>query len=364
MTIKEITSFLESLAPLSSQESYDNSGLIVGNQNGELTKALICLDSTEAVVDEAIENGCNLIIAHHPIVFKGLKKLTGKNYVERVVLKCIKNDIALYAIHTNLDNYRFGVNHEIGSRLGLENLRVLAPKQGNLNKIAVYVPRPQVNELASAMYAAGAGSIGDYKDCSFQTEGKGTFTPIQNANPVIGELNVAEEVAETKLEVLVDDHRLYGVIAAMKNAHPYEEVAYDIVGLKNENQFEGAGMVGELKQSLSTKDFLKLVKETFNCGIIRHTAIVKDEVKRIAFCGGSGSFLLSDAIRSNADVYITGDFKYHEFFDAEDKLVIADIGHFESEQFTINLLSAILTKKFPNFAHCLTTINTNPINYL
>lgn len=363
MIIKEIISYLESLAPLTSQESYDNSGLIVGNQNATFTKALICLDSTEAVVDEAIANGCNLIIAHHPIVFKGLKKLTGKNYVERVVLKCIKNDIALYAIHTNLDNYRFGVNYEIGQRLGLDNLRVLAPIKGSLNKIAVHVPTENVQTVANAMFAAGAGSIGNYEACSFKSEGKGTFTPIQDAQPVIGELNKAEEVAETKLEILVDDHRLYGAIAAMKAAHPYEEVAYDIVALKNENHYEGAGMIGLLPEPMKTEDFLQFVKTQFNCGIIRHTQLLKPMVQKIAFCGGSGSFLLNNAIRKKADVYITGDFKYHEFFDAEDKIVIADIGHFESEQYTINLLSAILIKKFPNFALRLTEINTNPINY-
>ncbi|MBC9812435.1 Nif3-like dinuclear metal center hexameric protein [Crocinitomicaceae bacterium CZZ-1] len=363
MQLKEIIQYLEFLAPLSSQESYDNSGLITGNVNMPITQALICLDSTEEVVDEAIENGCNLIIAHHPIVFQGLKSLTGKTYVERVVLKCIKNDIALYAIHTNLDNYRFGVNDEIGRRLGLENMQILSPKAGVLNKITVFVPLENREQVAQAMFNAGAGSIGQYNACSFFGEGTGTFTPVAGANPYIGTPGTAEQVKENRLEVLVSTHQLAAVVSAMNESHPYEEVAYDIVALRNSNAFEGTGMIGKLPVPMPTEAFLNLVKNAFNCGVIRHTKLVKTTIETVAFCGGSGSFLLKEAIRSKADVYITGDFKYHEFFDAEDKLIIADIGHFESEQYTINLLSAILTKKFPNFALRLTTINTNPINY-
>ncbi len=363
MKIKEIIHYLESLAPLSSQESYDNSGLITGDVNVEITQALICLDSTEEVVDEAIAAGCNLIIAHHPVVFKGLKSLTGKNYVERVVVKCIKNDIALYAIHTNLDNFRFGVNHEIGRRLGLKDLRILEPKKGVLNKISVFVPLENREQVAQAMFSAGAGFIGDYKECSFYGEGTGTFTPVEGANPYIGQLGEAEHVRENRLEMVVSSHRVPGVLKAMKESHPYEEVAYDVVELQNTNPYEGAGMIGKLVQPIPVTEFLTFVKKQFNCGIIRHTKFVKETIETVAFCGGSGAFLLSSAIRSGADVYITGDFKYHEFFDAEDKIVVADIGHFESEQYTINLLSDVLTKKFPNFALRLTKINTNPINY-
>lgn len=363
MKVKEIIQYLESLAPISSQESYDNSGLIVGDSNTEVKQALICLDSTEEVVNEAISTGCNLIIAHHPIVFKGLKSLTGKNYVERVVLKCIKNDIVLYAIHTNLDNFRFGVNNEIGKRLGLTDLKILEPKKGTLNKITVFVPYENREQVAQAMFNAGAGFIGNYKECSFYGEGIGTFTPVEGANPYVGTLGVAEQASENRLEMLVSSHQLSAVINQMKANHPYEEVAYDVVALQNENQYEGAGMVGKLPQPMEVKQFLAFVKKQFNCGVIRHTKLIKEKVETVAFCGGSGSFLLHHAIRSKADVYITGDFKYHEFFDAEDRIIIADIGHFESEQYTINLLSDVLTKKFPNFALRLTKINTNPINY-
>lgn len=364
MIVKDVIDYLESLAPLRSQEDYDNSGLIVGAHTTEITKALICLDSTEDVVDEAIKTGCNLIIAHHPIVFKGLKSLTGKNYVERVVIKCIQNNIALYAIHTNLDNYRYGVNDEIGRRLGLDNLRILAPKSEVLHKICVNVPTENRESVAQAMFEAGAGFIGNYKECSFYTQGIGTFTPTAAAKPYIGEQNKHESILENRLEMLVSVYQLTPVINAMKASHPYEEVAYDIIALKNTNSFEGAGMIGELKQEMKSIDFLKFIKQQFNCGTIRYTDLVKPTIKTVAFCGGSGSFLLKDAIAQKADIYITGDFKYHEFFDAEDKLIIADIGHFESEQFTINLLNDILIKKFPNFAPCLTTINTNPIKYL
>lgn len=363
MKIKEIIQYLELLAPLSSQESYDNSGLITGDSDAEVKQALICLDSTEDIVDEAIATGCNLIIAHHPIVFKGFKSLTGKNYVERVVLKCIKNDIALYAIHTNLDNFRFGVNAEIGKRLGLTNLNILDPKKGILNKVTVFVPLENREQIAQAMYNAGAGHIGNYSGCSFYGEGTGTYTPTEGATPYTGTVGTAENVRENRLEVLVSSHHLSAVVHAMKKSHPYEEPAYDIVALQNTHMYEGAGMIGTLPESMKATDFLSFVKQQFNCGIIRHTKLVKETIKTVAFCGGSGAFLLPSAIRSKADIYITGDFKYHEFFDAEDTIIIADIGHFESEQYTINLLSDVLTKKFPNFALRLTKINTNPINY-
>lgn len=364
MKIFEVIDFLESLAPRSSQESYDNSGLIVGDRNADLTKTLVCLDSIESVVDEAIESGCNLIIAHHPIVFKGLKSLTGKNYVERVVIKCIQNSIALYAIHTNLDNYRFGVNFEIGKRLGLKNLRVLAPKENSLKKLVVYAPQDHSQSLLNALFSAGAGSIGNYQECSFQSEGTGSFLPTETSNPFIGEKGERAAVPEHKIEVLVSIHQLGKVLSAMKDAHPYEEIAYDIFDLGNKNAHEGAGMIGELESPVETMQFLNELKKNFKCGVIRHTEIVKGEIQKVAYCGGSGSFLLANALQSKADIYITGDFKYHEFFDTDNQIVIADIGHYESEQFTINLLSDVLTNKFPNFAIQLTGINTNPINYL
>lgn len=363
MKIADVVSYLEELAPRSSQESYDNAGLLVGNKGCEVTSVLVCLDCTEEVVAEAEKLGCNLIIAHHPVIFKGLKSLTGDNYVERTILSCIKKDIALYAIHTNLDHYWKGVNFEIGNRIGLKNMRILSPKSNVLVKLVVYVPKENIDTLNKSVFNAGAGKIGNYEECHFSTEGNGTFKPVENANPFSGKLNELNEVHEIKAEYLVSTHKLQQVLKAMKMAHPYEEVAHDIIPLANENQTEGAGMIGELDKEMDELEFLTLLKQTFKCGAIRHTPLLQKKIKTVAFCGGSGSFLLKQAISSKADVYFTGDFKYHEFFDADSRLLIADIGHYESEQFTTNLIADILKKKFTTFAVHLTGINTNPINY-
>lgn len=364
LTIREITDYLESLAPKASQEGYDNSGLIVGDSSRTISKVLICLDSLESVIDEAIETGCELVIAHHPIVFKGLKSLTGKDYVERIVIKCIQNNIALYAIHTNLDSYRFGVNYEIGNRLRLKNLKVLAPKSEVLKKLVVFVPEDNAAKLTNALFTAGAGHVGNYSECSYASIGVGTYNPQEGSTPYIGEQGKRKNAIEERVEVLVSSYNLSAVLKAMNENHPYEEVAYDVFNLDNKNQFEGAGMIGELEKEMDELTFLKRIKKDFKCGAIRHTALRNKKIKKVAFCGGSGSFLLSTAKSQQADIFITGDFKYHEFFDTDNQIVIADIGHYESEQFTINLLGAILTKKFPNFAVHLTRNNTNPINYL
>lgn len=363
MKISEVVAYLEDLVPRSSQESYDNCGLLIGDNQEKLTGVLISLDCTEDVVLEAERLGCNMIIVHHPIIFKGLKSLTGKNYVERTVLSCVKKDIALYAIHTNLDNYRFGVNHEIGKRIGLQNLRVLEPKKEVLYKLVVFVPKEFLNDLNSAVFNAGAGSIGNYSNCHFHSSGIGTFKPLEEANPFSGIKNELSEVEEIKAEYLVSSHRLAKVLQAMKQAHPYEEIAHDIIPLANTNFQEGSGMIGELEIEMSEHDFLSHLKKTFHCGTIRHTVKLGKPVKTVAFCGGSGSFLLGKAMAEKADVFVTGDFKYHEFFDADDRIMIADIGHYESEQFTTNLLADILKEKFTTFAVHLTELNTNPINY-
>lgn len=363
MKLIELTHYLESLAPLSSQESYDNSGLIVGDPQMEVTGALVSLDCIESVVDEAIEKNCNVVIAHHPILFKGLKRLNGSDYVQRTILKAIKNDIALYAIHTNLDNFRYGVNAEIGKRIGLDNIRVLAPKKEVLTKLVVFVPDDYVDTVMNALFEAGAGSIGNYGECSFSTSGTGTFLPKEGSDPFIGQEGERENSLETKIEVLVSKHILNSVVKAMKGAHPYEEVAYEAYPILNENNFEGAGMIGMLAEPMATTDFLKHIKTTFNCGIIRHTELIEDTIQTVAYCGGAGSFLLGNAISQKADIFITGDYKYHEFFDADRQIIIADIGHYESEQYTSNLLVDVLTKKFPKFAVHLTGGNTNPINY-
>ena len=261
MQIKDILSALESIAPPHLQESYDNAGLIVGDPESAVTGVLFCLDSTEAIVNEAVEKGCNLVVAHHPIVFRGLKRLNGTNYVERTVMLAIRQNVAIYAIHTNLDNvHHLGVNTKIAEKLGLTNTRILAPKPGQV----------------------------------------------------------------------------------------------DI----------GAGLLGEMPTSVPEIEFLQNIKKNLRTNCVRHTALRGKTVRTVAVCGGSGSFLLPEALRANADAFVTADFKYHEFFDAEGKLVIADIGHFESEQFTIELLHDIVREKFPTFALHLTEVNTNPVFYL
>ncbi|SOD20229.1 Nif3-like dinuclear metal center hexameric protein [Pedobacter xixiisoli] len=363
MKLFEITNFLEALAPLNYQEDYDNAGLIVGHPNDEVHAALVTLDCTEQIVDEAIAKNCNLIIAHHPIVFKGLKKLNGKNYVERTVLKAIKNNIALYAIHTNLDSVHHGVNAEICKRLGVINTEILVPKTGILKKLVTFCEQKDAEQLRNALFSAGAGNISNYSDCSFNVEGTGTFKGNEISNPTLGKAGVREYANETRIEVIFKTQDERKVLTALFQNHPYEEVAYDIYALENKLQSVGSGMVGELEEALAGDDFLRLVKHNMQAKVLRHTDILAKGVKKVAVCGGSGSFLLKNVIAAGADAFVTADFKYHEFFDAEDKIMIVDMGHFESEQFTSNLLIDNIQEKFPNFAIRLTEHNTNPINY-
>ena len=363
MRIYDVISYLENKFPLSSQASFDNCGVQVGNVSNDLKGVLIALDCTEEVVEEAIDMGANLIIAHHPLIFKPLKSITGKNYIEKTLLKAIENRIVIYAIHTNLDHHLTGVNAEIAKRIGVLNPQILLPTENVLYKVAVYVPKIHQQKVLSSMYAAGAGQIGYYSNCSFSIEGKGSFQPEMGANPYAGEIGKLEVQDEMKVEVLVSKHNLNKVLQAMQDAHPYEEVAHDIVLLENQNQYEGTGMIGELESPMDELTFLAIIKQRFHCNTIRHTNLLGKPIKTVAFCGGSGSFVLKNAIQKKADIFITGDFKYHEFFDAEDKIVIADIGHYESEQFTSDLIYAFLIEKFVNFAIRVTKVNTNPINY-
>lgn len=364
MKIKAVIQYLEQLAPLDLQESYDNAGLIVGNADQEITKVLISLDCTEEVVQEAIEKGCNLIVSHHPIVFKGLKKINGKNYVERTVIKAIENKIALYAIHTNLDNIIGGVNSKIADKLGLVNQAILESKPNVLRKMVVFVPRSHVEEVRTALFDAGAGQIGKHYDqCSFNTAGYGSFRPLAGSEPSIGEVGMQERVEETRIEVIYTRSIERKLLLALYEAHPYEEVAYDLFDLQNTAIEIGAGMIGNLSEPMDELEFLAYLKKNLNLNVIRHTALLGKKVSRVAVCGGAGGFLLSAAKRSGADFFVTADYKYHEFFDAEGEIVIADTGHFESEQFTQELLYDIITKKFPNFATLTTEIDTNPIKY-
>lgn len=364
MKLKELSTYLEELAPLAYQEAYDNSGLLVGHPDSTITGAIISLDCTEEVVEEAIQKGCNLVISHHPLVFKGLKRFTGTNYVDRTLIKAIKNDIAIYAIHTNLDHVFNGVNKALGEKLGLQNLQILAPKSGLLKKLSTYCPNEHVDSLKAALFAAGAGTIGNYAECSFSLLGEGTFTPQNGAQPVVGTIGKPELAAETKLELLYPKHLEGAVLLALKQAHPYEEVAYYLHELSNAHQEVGSGMIGDLTESTDEKTFLQFVKKQLGVPVIKHTKLLAKKIQKVAICGGSGSFLIPQAQAAGADLFITSDCKYHEFFDADNKMLLADVGHFESEQFTQTLLFETITKKFPNFALHLTEQVTNPIKYL
>ncbi len=362
-SIQQVIQQLETLAPLAYQEGYDNAGLIVGDPQAEVSGMLISLDATEPVVDEAIAKGSNLIVSHHPIVFRGLKSLTGKNYVERTVIKAIKHDIALYAIHTNLDNVQYGVNRRISERLGLQNARILAPKTGTLHKLVTFAPLADANKVLQALGEAGAGQIGNYKNCSFQTTGTGSFQPNEQARPHTGEAGKPEQVAEQRIEVIYPAHLANQILTALRAAHPYEEVAYYQQALLNQNQEVGSGMIGELPEPLSGDDFLAHLKKSMQLSVVRHTRLLEKPVQRVAVCGGAGSFLMPQALRHQADAFVTADFKYHEFFDADERLIIADIGHYESEVFTKDLIWDFLSEKFVNFAVHLAKANTNPVFY-
>ncbi len=364
MLVKDITSYLDTLAPPAYAESYDNVGLLVGDANAEVTKAIITLDVTEAVVEEAIKEDAQLIIAHHPIIFGGLKRLTGKTYVERTVMKAIKHDVAIYVAHTNLDNVQHGVNAIVSEKLGLLCPTILAPKAGLLKKLVTFVPNKKVEQVRAALFQAGAGHIGNYSETSYNSEGYGTFKGDYTTTPHVGEKGVRHQEPETRLETIIPNYLEGKVIAALKESHPYEEVAFDIVPISNINQTIGSGMIGELEEGMEEMVFLEFLKKTMNTDCIRYTPLRGKPIRRVAVCGGSGSFLLGAAIAHGADVFITGDFKYHDFFDAEGKVVIADIGHYESEQFTGEWFHKHLTEKFPNFALLYSSVRTNPVNYL
>ena len=363
MKIQEVVSVLNQWAPPPYQESYDNATLITGNPTWELTGILVTLDCTEEVVNEALEKKCNLIVAHHPIVFRGLKTLTGKNYVERTIIKAIKNDVAIFSIHTNLDNVHTGVNKKIAEKIGLSHCRILSPKKDTLTKLTTFVPSENIQEVSDALFSAGAGQIGNYDQCSFVGEGTGTFRPNVEANPHVGSAGALHKELEQRIEVILPSHLQSKVIHALKKAHPYEEVAYYLTALQNENQEVGSGMIGQLEEAIPVSEFLERLKENFDLQVIKHTRIVKDQIKKVALCGGAGSFLLRNAANAGADVFVSADFKYHEYFDADNQIMIADIGHYESEVFTKELIYEFLNEKLANIAVNLSERVTNPIKY-
>lgn len=361
--IKDIISCLEELAPLTYQENYDNSGLICGDADWEATSALLCLDCTEETLEEAVSLGCNLVVAHHPLIFKGLKKLTGTTFVERTLIKAIQHKIAIYACHTNLDNVKQGVNQKIAEKLGLQDLRILSPKSGQLHKLVTFVPSSHLDPLRSALFLAGAGNIGNYDSCSFVQEGTGTFRGNEHSHPFLGKAQELSSEKEIRLEVIYESAKEKELIKTLKQHHPYEEPAFDCYPLSNRHPGIGSGMIGSFPVALSETEFLSLVKSELKVPCIRHTRFLSNPIKNLAFCGGSGRFLLEQAIASKAQAFLTADFKYHDFFEVERKLLLVDPGHFETEQFTPEIFYGCIQNKFPKFAIRLSKINTNPIHY-
>jgi dinuclear metal center YbgI/SA1388 family protein len=364
MTVQDICQTLEDFAPLALQESYDNAGLQVGERTQTITGILLSIDVTEAVVDEAIRHNCNMIVAHHPLIFRGLKRLSGDDYVQRCVIKAIRNNIAIYAAHTNLDSVADGVNGRIAQKIGLEHCRVLAPVSGQLVKLVTFVPSAEADKLRNALFDAGAGRIGNYDSCSYNGEGFGTFRAGEGCHPFVGKIGTLHHESEMRMEVIVPAYLQREVQQALLSSHPYEEPAFDWIPLSNDWSQAGMGMIGNLPQPEEETFFLKRLKSVFKVGVIRHTALRKKPVKTVAVCGGSGASLLGVAIRAKADVFISADFKYHDFFGAENRMVVADIGHYESEQYTKEIFFEQIQKKLPTFAIRFSACNTNPVNYL
>ena len=362
--VKELTSFFNSYAPEVLQEDYDNAGLIIGDRNADVKGVLITLDITEEVIDEALRKNANFIISHHPVIFGGIKKITTSTTLGKIIYKCIENKISVYAGHTNLDNIEKGVNAKLCEKLNILSPRILQPKSNLLSKLVTFVPREYAIKVREALFKAGAGQIGNYDKCSYNTEGVGTFRGSQDSSPFVGNKGDIHFEKETRIETIFPRYKSRQLINTLIEAHPYEEVAYDIYPVENEWGQVGAGMIGELHEEVGELDFLKRVKSVFNCPFIKHTRLLHKPVKKIALCGGSGSFLLKDALREKADVFISSDFKYHQFFDADDKIVIVDIGHNEAEQYTKEIFYDLLIKNFTSFAIHLSEVNTNPTNYL
>jgi dinuclear metal center YbgI/SA1388 family protein len=363
MKVQDIMSCIEEFCPLAYAEDFDNVGLLVGNSQQEVSGVLISLDTLENVVDEAIEKDCNMIVSFHPIIFSGLKKITGKTYVERVVLKAIKHDIAIYAMHTALDNSWNGVSDRMCDELGLRNKSILIPQKGTIKKLITFVPKKNAENLRNALFAVGAGNIGNYDHCSFNVEGLGSFQGNEASNPTVGKKGETHFEEEVQLGITFARHLEAKVIKTLHESHPYEEVAYEITTLENTNQHIGMGMIGELEKPINEVHFMTLLKTKMKVPVVRHSALSGKMIQKVAVLGGSGSFAIEAAKRAGVDAYVTADLKYHDFYKAEGKLILADIGHYESEQYTKNLLFEHLTKKIPNFAFILSVENTNPIKY-
>jgi dinuclear metal center YbgI/SA1388 family protein len=363
MKLKDLTSYLDSAIPLSFQESYDNSGLQVGSPEQEISSAMISLDVTEKVIDEAIAKKCNLVVSHHPLIFNGIKSLTGKSFTEIIVCKAVKNDIAVYSAHTNLDIFNDGISRKMAEKIGLGEIKVLSPSLNKLLKLVTYIPESHLEAVRNAIFEAGAGVIGNYDQCGFMSSGTGSFRANASAKPFIGEKGMIHFENEVRFETILFTHIREKVVKALLESHPYDEVAYDIYALENTNVEIGLGCVGKLAEPVSEDDFLQLIKSAFDAKGIRYTGLTGRKISKVALCGGSGISLLNMAINSGADAYLTADIRYHDFFKTESKLLLVDAGHFETEKFSREILKDLIIKKFPKFALRFSETNTNPINY-
>ncbi len=363
MKIKDLLLVFTEVADLSLQESYDNSGLLIGSADTEVNQVLLAIDVTEAVIEEAIQKKCELIIAHHPLIFKGLKRISDGNLVERTVTAAIKNTIAIAAMHTNLDNVKSGVNGKLAAILGIKNTNMLSASNDKLKKLSVFCPLAHADQVRKAMFESGAGHIGAYDSCSFNISGTGTFRGGEQTNPFVGQIGKLHQEEEIRIETILPDYLLNKVIKNMLEAHPYEEVAYDIYPLENKHNAIGSGLIGELDSPVEEVEFLKFIQQKLGTPVLKHTAFTGKKVQRIAICGGSGAFLLHKAKAAGADVFVTADLKYHDFFEADGKLLVVDAGHFETEQFTKELMAEMIQKKIPNFAALISEVDTNAVRY-
>ena len=363
MIVKDVIDFLNDYAPLDYAEDYDNAGLIVGDEKNKVTGILICHDSILEVIDEAIKTGYNLVVSFHPILFKGITKLTPNNYVNKAIIKAVKHNISIFSTHTALDNSKFGVNMQLCKEIGISNTNILYPKKGTIKKLTTYIPKENAEKLKQELFSTGAGKIGKYENCSFSFEGLGTFKGNDQSNPAIGEKHMDTNQQEICLNITYLKHLEKKVLNSLREVHPYEEIAYEIITLENSNENIGLGMFGELSNKMGEREFLFFIKKKLNVEFVKHSKLLNKDVKKIAVLGGSGSFAIEQAISAGADVFITSDLKYHDYFRAEKSVLLIDVGHYESEQYTNKLMYDILTKKFPNFAIALTKINTNPVNY-
>lgn len=363
MTVQQVITYLNELSPLSYAEDFDNVGLLVGDKNQEVTGILVSLDTLESIVDEAIEKKCNMIVSFHPIIFSAMKRITGQTYVERVVMKALRYGIAIFSLHTALDNSIKGVNYALGNALMLKHLKILIPQKNTLRKLVVYVPVDYAEKVRNALFEVGAGCIGNYSECSFSAQGVGTFKANDNAQPFVGKVNEQHQECEQRVEIVFHRHMLSVLIERLKQVHPYQEVAYDILSIENESTEIGMGMIGELPQPMSETEFLTYLKDKLSTPCIRHSSFTGKIISRVAVLGGSGAFAIGAALQAKVDAYVSSDFSYHEFYKAENQILLADVGHYESEQFTKNLIFEYLREKIPNFAVFLSNQNTNPINY-